>query len=84
MSDSVELRVQQRVCSTVILTTDLLADSHITVRHTAAKILSGLLHSGLRSKVSKVRVKGKRLRKGASHTGSEQISEQGQGVINSA
>ena len=83
----------------ISFTTDLLADSHITVRQKAAKILGGLLHSGfvgdeavtelLAGLRSKVRVKltrrpGKRFRKGASHTVSEQISEQGQGVINSA
>ena len=75
----------------ISFTTDLLADSHITVRQKAAKILGGLLHSGfvgdeavtelLAGLRSKVRVK---LTRRPGKTGSEQISEQGQGVVNSA
>ena len=75
----------------ISFTTDLLADSHITVRQKAAKILGGLLHSGfvgdeavtelLAGLRSKVRVK---LNRRPGQTGSEQITEQGQGVINSA
>ena len=75
----------------ISFTTDLLADSHITVRQKAAKILGGLLHSGfvgdeavtelLAGLRSKVRVK---LTRRAGKTGSEQISEQGQVVVNSA
>ena len=73
----------------ISFTTDLLTDSHITVRQKAAKILGGLLHSGfvgdeavtelLTGLRSKVRVKltrrqpGKRFRKEAEQTG-----EQGQ------
>lgn len=72
----------------ISFTTDLLSDAHITVRQKAAKILGGLLHSGfvgdeavaelLAGLRSKVRVKltrrqpGRRFRKEAEMTGSEQ------------